>query len=35
MRRLTVLAVAATFSMPVALAADRPFSDVVQLPPGF
>jgi streptogramin lyase len=35
MRRLTVLAVAAAFSVPVALAADRPFPDVVQLPPGF
>jgi hypothetical protein len=30
-----VLAVAAAFSVPVALAADRPFPDVVQLPPGF
>src|SRR5512132_1813049 len=35
MRRLTVLALAAAFSGPVALAADRPFPDVVQLPPGF
>src|SRR5438093_7995617 len=35
MRRLTALAIAAAFSVPVALAADRPFPDVVPLPPGF
>jgi hypothetical protein len=30
-----VLAVAAAFSVPVALAADRPFPDLIQLPQGF
>jgi sugar lactone lactonase YvrE len=35
MRRLTVLAVAAALFVPAALAADRPFPDVVPLPPGF